>query len=145
MVLGPPKVLLPGCPGGVAKLCHYLAHFSGHDTRVDPTETAKEFQQDVIPQIILWPELCVSSCPEISLHVYLSFCSFAGTTACPPPAFPDQQRPCLVCWGSTSATLGSSESGNQGKARQPTPPARRIAGPPARTSGPSYTITVDQA
>lgn len=46
--------------------------------------------------------------------------------AYPPPAFPDQQRPCLVCWGSISATLKSSESGNRGKDRQPKPPALRL-------------------
>lgn len=47
----------------------------------------EEFQQNVILQIIIRPQSCVNNGPEISLHVRLLFCSFAGMMAYLPICF----------------------------------------------------------
>ena len=78
-------------PAGTPCLC--WAHLSrqdcqGHDTTTDPTESTEGFQQNAIPQIIIWTQLCVNSYPEISLHGGVLFCSFAGMISYPPTGFP---------------------------------------------------------
>lgn len=79
---------------------------------------------------------------------YMVACCFAALQArshIPPSAFPDWQRPCFIFWSSISATLRSSESGNQGEDGQPNPPALTTAVLPVLAHSLSYTITVDQA
>lgn len=86
VIMGPPKVLQLGRPVCWAHLSRQDCQ--GHDTTTDPTESTEEFQQNAIPQIIIWTQLCVNSYPEIRLHGSVLFCSFAGTISHPPICFP---------------------------------------------------------